>query len=167
MKSGVKSLTTIAFLLALTLVLTIVEGFIPIDVGFAGVKLGLANIIIMFCLLALDEKSALFLVVIKSCFVFITRGLMAFLLSFGGGLLALIIMVILLRLFNEKISYFTLSIAGAMAFNLGQIAVVMVIYQSLYMIYYLPVLILTGVFTGMLTATILKLSMPLLEKLRK
>ena len=83
----IQYITTMGLFFALALVLSALEGLLP-PMPFLppGVKLGLSNIVTMYCLLYLGAGSAYAVVVLKSAFVFITRGATAFFMSFCGGL---------------------------------------------------------------------------------
>ena len=75
-------------------------------------------------------------------------------------------MVVLMLLFRDKVSYLALSVAGAVFHNLGQLLMVSVIYSSFYLLYYFPVLLVAGVIAGLATATLLRIIMPAMKRLR-
>ncbi|HMM33085.1 MAG TPA: Gx transporter family protein, partial [Clostridia bacterium] len=93
---NVKRIALLGMLFALAIVLSIIEGFIPVPVPVPGVRLGLANIVIMFALFQLSKRDALGLVVLKAGFVAATRGAVAGALSLTGGLFAFFAMVLVL-----------------------------------------------------------------------
>ncbi len=160
---NIKRLTATALLLALALVLTIVESLVWQPTN--GVKLGLSNIVIMFALTSLGGGSAVSIGALKSGFVFLTRGMTAGILSFGGFLLSICVMILLLRLFRGKVSYLLLSVCGALAHNLGQLLIISLLYDSALALYYLPILGIAGVITGAVTAILLRLCLPILQKI--
>ena len=83
-------------LFALSVVLSFLEGTLTPLLGLPpGVKLGLANVVVMYALFFLGRGSAFTLVLLKSFFVLLTRGAMAGALSLGGGLLSLGVMAVL------------------------------------------------------------------------
>ena len=125
------------------------------------IKLGLANIVIMYCVIFISKKSALTLVILKSLFVLLTRGPIAGLLSFCGGMLSIIIIIVLIAIFKDKISFIALSVAGALAHNMGQLIAMTPIFGSLMFISYLPVMIVSGVIAGTLTGILLKVTFPI------
>jgi len=161
-----KSLVLAGLLFSIAIVLSIVENsFPPIMVAVPGVKLGLSNISVMYALFFLNKSQAFSIAVLKAMFVFLTRGFVASLLSLSGGILSLIIMIILLALFKDKISYLIISIAGAVFHNIGQLLAISFIFTSIYIWAYLPVLLITGVLAGIATSTLLKFILPAFKKL--
>ena len=101
----------------------------------------------------------------KRTFAFITRGAIAALLSVVGGLLSITIMLVLLIIFKNKISYLVISICGAISHNVGQFIVVALLYVGTNMLAYLPVLLVSGVFAGIVTSTLLRIILPALKRL--
>ena len=155
-----------AFIFALALVLTIAENALPsLPVPVPGVKFGLSNIAVMYALVFLSKGQAYSIAVLKAMFVLVTRGLIAGMLSLSGGILSLTVMLVLMTVFGEKVSYTILSISGAIAHNIGQFVVISVIYTGMYMWAYLPVLIISGVVAGIITATLLRVIIPVLRRL--
>lgn len=161
---GCKRIALLGLLFALAIVLSIIEGLFPIPIPVPGIRLGLANIVVMFALFCLRRSDALFLVILKAVFVAATRGTIAGLLSLSGGLLALGIMVLLLLVLKDKSTFLLISIAGAVFHNIGQIAAASLILNTALWIY-LPVLILSGFLTGFATSILLKLTSPVFLRL--
>lgn len=128
-----------------------------------GVKLGLANIVVLYALLFTSRWQALMLVVLKAGFAMMTRGGTAGLLSGAGGLLSLGAMLLLLMVFKQP-SITLLSVTGAIVHNLGQLAVV-AFWIGTATVYYLPILLVSGVGMGVLTAVSLRALMPAFERM--
>jgi heptaprenyl diphosphate synthase len=135
--------------------------FLPVP----GVKLGLSNIAVMYALFFLNRKPAFIIAVLKATFVLITRGPMAGLLSLSGGVLSVLVMTILIFVFKEKISYLILSIFGSITHNIGQFAVVSLIYSGIYLWAYLPILLISGVIAGIATSILLRFILPAFNRL--
>jgi heptaprenyl diphosphate synthase len=152
-------------LFAATVVLTIVEDFLQLPTPAPFVKIGLSNIVVMYTLFFLGKREAYLVGVLKALFVFITRGMVAGILSLGGGVLSITVMVLLMIVFKEHISYFILSIAGAVFHNLGQLAAVSLLYTNMLFIVHLPILLISGVVAGTVTATLLRVFLPAFKKL--
>ena len=151
-------------LLCLAIVLSFVEGMIPpLPALPPGVKLGLSNIVVIYCLFFLNGKSACGVAVLKSLFVLLTRGVSAGFLSLCGGLLSVVVMAIAIR--PQKLSYLILSIMGAESQNNGQIVAASLLFKSATVFYYLPVLIVSGVLMGTLTAVLMKALLPALKRI--
>lgn len=151
-------------LLCLAWVLSFVEGLIPALPSMPpGIKLGLSNIVTIYCLFFINAKSALFISILKSVFVFLTRGPIAGLLSLAGGVFSVIVMATLKR--YKSFSYLLLSIFGAVSHNIGQIAVSALLFKTASIFYYLPLLIVSGVAMGTVTATLMKVLLPALKRI--
>lgn len=134
---------------ALALIFSYVETLIPIHFGIPGIKLGLANLLIVIFLYKRNAKEALLLSVtriILSGFMF--ANLFSILYSLSGGMLSLVVMAFLKK--KEIFSVIGVSIAGGITHNLGQLIVAMLVVETYRVGYYFPVLLLAGVITGML-----------------
>lgn len=165
-KTGIKKITQLGLLLALTITLMFVESLIPpIPTLPPGVKLGLSNIVVMYCLFFLGKSSAFSILILKSGFVLLTRGPVSFLMSFTGGLLSVLIIILLLALKKLKLSYIMISVCGAVAHNLGQLIVSSLLLSSVTSFFYAPVLIISGVIMGIITGTVLKVILPVMSRL--
>ncbi len=155
-----------AMIFAAALVLAIVENMLPpLPIAVPGVKFGLSNIAVMYALFFLGKKQAYTVGILKSVFVFITRGGIAGLLSLSGGILSITVMLLLMALFRDRITYLILSIFGAVFHNVGQFIVITVIYTGMNMWAYLPVLLISGIAAGIVTSTLLRFIMPAFNRL--
>lgn len=154
-------------LLSLAIVLNIFESMIP-PIAFLppGIKLGLSNIVTMYCLFFIGKSSAIAITLLKSTFVLITRGYIAGLLSMTGGLCAIGIMILLIVVFKNKSSYLLLSIFGGIFHNIGQISMASLILETPLLIYYLPFILIGGLIAGTLTSVLLRILMPALNKIQ-
>ena len=144
---------------SLALILSYVELLIPINFGIPGMKLGLANLLVVILLYKGCPRDALLLSVIRILLSGLLFGNMfSIFYSLGGGLLSLAVMV-----FLKKTGQFTvagISIGGGASHNVGQLLVAMFVVQTYQVGYYLPVLLIAGVITGavigILSAEVLK-----------
>lgn len=144
---------------SLALILSYVELLIPINFGIPGMKLGLANLLVVILLYKGCPRDALLLSVIRILLSGLIFGNMFNIFySLGGGLLSLAVMV-----FLKKTGQFTvagISIGGGASHNVGQLLVAMFVVQTYQVGYYLPVLLIAGVITGavigILSAEVLK-----------
>jgi heptaprenyl diphosphate synthase len=165
-KMNTYRLTLMGLLFAVALVLTAVEYMIPpIPMLPPGVKLGLANVVIMYCLFFLGKKQALTIVFLKSGFVFLIQGFTAFLMSLSGGLLSAAVMMLLLALPGVSLSYLVISVFGAIFHNVGQLVVASFLLGTGMVVFYLPLLILSGVLMGYITGTLLKIVIPAFDRI--
>lgn len=157
-------ITYMAMFLALIAVLSIFESMLPpFPMLPPGVKIGLANVVTMFALFFVGKKEAFTLNIAKAVFVGVTRGFAAGVLSFSGGILSILVLILLFSVFKEKISYLALSICGAIAHNIGQLAAVSVMMDNYYTLYYVPVLLISGIIMGSITGVLLKTLLPVLS----
>lgn len=151
-KNRVNQMTLCAILVSMALVLSYIELFIPLQmlIPLPGIKLGLANVVTLMALFFLGTRSA-FAVLIIRCILgsVFGGGISSLAFSMTGGILAMSVMGIAGKC--RGISIYGVSILGAAFHNLGQILVAVFFMNSVYVIGYLPYLLLVSVFTGMAT----------------
>ncbi len=151
-------------LFALAIALSWLEGIVAPMLGLLpGIKLGLANVVVLYALLFLSRRSAAVLVLLKAVFALLTRGGVAALLSLCGGAASLLIMLLLLVL-QKKPSIILLSIFGALSHNVGQLLAARLMLGPL-SLYYAPVLLLCGIVMGVLTSLVLRALLPPLSRM--
>ena len=152
-------------LFALAMALSFMEGTLTIPGLLPGMKLGLANIVVMYALFFMGPRQALVLDVLKALFVFLVSGFTAGLLSLCGGLLSLLVMWVLYYLLPVRPTWFILSVCGALAHNIGQLLGAGLILSSAMSLYYAPVMLVLGLIMGALTSLTLKAILPALGRL--
>lgn len=134
-------------LTALALIFSYIETLIPIQFGVPGIKLGLANLIIVIVLYKTDWREALLLSVVRIILAgFIFGNLFSIVYSLAGGVLSLTVMVLLKR--TDRFSVAGISMAGGVCHNIGQLVVAMIAVETYQVGYYLPVLLIAGLITG-------------------
>ena len=153
-----KKLTALALLTTTAMILSYVESLLP-SVGVPGVKLGLANIAVIFALFRLGGKSALAVSLVRVFMVTMLFGSMSALLySLAGAALSLVVMALLRR--TDRFSTVGVSVAGGVAHNAGQILMAMLLLGTARLAYYYPVLVISGVaggiFTGLAAALLIR-----------
>lgn len=132
---------------ALALIFSYVETLVPIQFGIPGVKLGLANLIIVIFLYQRNVKEALLLSITRIVLSgFLFSNLFSILYSLAGGVLSLGVMAFLKK--QESFSVIGVSIAGGVAHNMGQLVIAMVVVETYRVGYYFPVLLIAGLLTG-------------------
>ncbi|MCL2633215.1 MAG: Gx transporter family protein [Oscillospiraceae bacterium] len=147
-----RKLVVLALLTAVSLCLFVVEMQVPNLIPVPGVKLGLANIITLFILYDNRFKwSDAVLVVIArvGLAALVTGNVYALLYSFVGGIFALAVMLLMKKVFEGKLIP-VVSVAGGITHNIGQVVVAVIIYGA-GVLFYLPVLVLGGIASGLLT----------------
>ena len=146
-----KKLLTLALFSAVALVLFVVEAQIPAPVPVPGVKLGLSNVVIVCVLFSYGRGWALAVLLVKAVLgATVTGQLGALPYSLAGGLLSLGAMCLLRFVLPDK-QLWAASVLGAMLHNLGQLLTAIAITQTSGLLAYLPVLLLSGMLTGLFT----------------
>ena len=144
-----RRLTTLALLTAGAMILSYVESMLP-SLGIPGVKMGLANIAVIFALYRLGWREALGISLVRVFMVSMLFGSMgALLYSLAGAALSLGVMALLKH--TDRFSETGVSVAGGVAHNAGQILVAIALLGNVRLVYYYPVLVLSGVAGGVLT----------------
>lgn len=151
MKNTQKRAQRIAFVgisASLALLLSYVEFLLPpIFVAVPGIKMGLPNVIILYVLYALDVRYAALVSFVRICLSSMLFGnTMTFAYSVVGALLSLLGMLLLKRL--DRLSTVGVSVAGGVLHNLGQVLVAMVLLDTPQIAYYMIVLSVTGILSG-------------------
>jgi len=147
MASQAKRLSFIALLATLALIFSYVEMLIPFSFGIPGIKIGIANVVILIALYSYDFKTAFsvnFIRIIVAGLLF--NGFFAAIYSLAGGIISLVIMSLLKK--TDKFSIVGVSACGGVFHNLGQITIAAIIVQSPKLFLYFPVLIFSGLATG-------------------
>lgn len=161
-----KKFTRLSLLLALCIVLNIIESVIPLFNGYIpGLKLGLANIVILFILYCYSFKDALYVSLLRVVIVGITRtGLfsVAFFFSLGGAFLSIIMMSLFKKVTN--LSVIGVSIIGSISHSIGQIIMAIILIKSNLMVMYLPWLLMFSIPTGIITG---KIALKMLENFKE
>ena len=152
-------------LTSLMLVFGLIERQFPLTAAIPGVKLGLANSVLLYSLYMLGIKQSFLLMLLKALMSWlIYTNMNAMFYSLGGGLLSLLAMIALSR--AAGVSIIGVSALGAVFFNVGQILVAVVMLNTPQLIFtYLPVLMVSGVVTGVLTGIVAKMVMKHLKSM--
>lgn len=133
----------------LALIFSYVETLIPIQFGIPGVKLGLANLIIVIALYRMKLSEAFLLSIVRVLLAgFIFGNYFSIIYSLAGGLLSLTVMALLRK--KGGFSVIGVSIAGGVFHNIGQLIIASVIVETFSVMYYVPVLLIAGLVTGLL-----------------
>lgn len=158
-----KKVAYLGVLTALALIFSYIETLIPIHFGIPGVKLGFANLIIVIALYKMGIKEAYTLSIVRVILAgFVFGNLFSILYSLAGGLLSLTMMAVLKK--TEKYSVFGVSMAGGVFHNIGQLIMAAIVLESFSIAYYFPILLVSGVVTGLLIGLV---SNEMLKRLKK
>ena len=146
-RSKTRKLAQCALLTALALILSYIEYLLPLNLGLPGIKIGLANIVVVMALYYLGPQWALAVNLIRICLTALLFGnLFSALYALCGALVSFLVMVIL-----KKTGVFSLagvSMAGGVFHNLAQLAAAAVLASTKNVFLYLPVLTLSGMAAG-------------------
>lgn len=135
--------------LALALICSYVESLIPFYFGVPGVKLGLTNIVVVLILYTIGAKEAFGVSVMRILLAgFLFGNPFSIIYSLSGGILSFLVMYLLKH--TEKLKVITVSVAGGLAHNIGQLFVAALVVENYHVLYYLPVLLIAGFVTGFL-----------------
>ena len=154
----VQKVALLGILTAGAIVIAILESFIP-SIGIPGVKLGLANIVILIILYELGVVEAIIVNLLRVLVVGFVRGTflsMGFLMSLTGAVFSLGIMI-LFYLLIKKFSIIGVSVIGAIFHVFGQILIAMLFLGTAYIILYLPVIAISAIVTGVFVGIVAKL----------
>ncbi len=158
-----KKLTFTAALLSISLIIFILEAQLPPLAPIPGIKLGLANIITLFAIYALGRKEAFVILTLRIILGSVFSGnLIAFLYSISGGAVSFLFMAVM-SLFLHEDRMWAVSVFGAIGHNIGQIAAALFITKTPQIIWYLPVLVISAVITGVFTGVCAQLIMKRLK----
>ena len=148
-----KKLTVMALTTALAMILSFVESQIPAFVAVPGVKMGLANIAVVFALYKLGWKEAAAVSLVRVVLVSLLFGSIASLFySFAGAVLSLAGMRLPKR--SGKFTEIVVSVAGGILHNIGQIAMASLILETDALRYYLPFLLVSGTVAGVVIGVV-------------
>ncbi len=139
-----------AMLAALAMIFSYIEALIPFSFGVPGIKLGLANLVVLLGFYFLRPMQVAEISAIRIVLTAFLFGNMASLLySLAGGFLSFLAMLLLIKK-GKGFSPIGISIAGGVCHNIGQLAAAFFILESAGVLYYLPALMLGGLISGML-----------------
>lgn len=144
-----KKVAMTGMFVALAMIFSYVEVLIPINLGVPGMKLGLANLVVVVTLYVLGTKTAFLVSMIRIMMVAMTFGsLSAMLYSMAGGILSFAGMLIFKKI--PCFSVIGVSVIGGVLHNAGQLLVAMAVVENIHLISYFPPLQVAGTITGAL-----------------
>ena len=139
-------IATAALLAALALILSYIEAIIPLNLGFPGIKIGFANIVVVLALYYLGPRYALYINIIRIALAALLFGtLFSGLYALAGGLCSFAVMAVL-----KKTDRFSI---------IAQLAVAAVIVKTPQIALYLPILLFAGAAAGIFNGIISNLVM--------
>lgn len=139
--------------ITLALVASYIEILVPIQIGIPGVKIGLANMVTILVMLTIGVKDACyisFIRVVLSGFLF--GNLFAIIYSLAGAILSITVMALLKK--TNQFSLVGISAAGGVFHNIGQLLVAILVMENIRIGYYFPVLMISGIITGVMIGSV-------------
>ncbi len=153
---SVKRMAILAMMTALAIVFSILESFIPVFVP--GVKLGLANGIILILLYEFKVREAALVDILRIVLVGLLRSTIlspTFLMSLSGGILSFIVMACFSRM--KIFGVIGVSVLGSVSHCIGQILIAIVLLSTKAVVYYLPFIGILSIGTGIFCGAIVRL----------
>lgn len=134
---------------ALAIIFGYIETLIPVFAGIPGIKLGLANLAVLYILVRYTFRDAILVSVIRIIVIgFLFGNMFSILYSLAGAALSLSVMALMQK--HTDFSLIGISVAGGVTHNIGQLLIAILIVENRSLLYYAPVLLISGVITGCL-----------------
>lgn len=138
-----------ALFASLALIFSYIEAILPAAPGIPGIKLGIANLVVIIAMYRLDSRFALTINLIRIFLAgFMFSGLYGAIYSLCGCIVSFAVMCLLKK--SDVFSVVGVSMGGGVAHNIGQLCIAAVLVSSPQIFYYLPVLIISGIVSGIL-----------------
>lgn len=160
-----KRIAYYALCIALAFVLSYLESLIPINIGVPGIKLGLANLVVVTALYTMKPRDAFIISMVRILLSGLTfGGVFSLVYSFAGGILSFAVMLLSKK--SSRLSALGVSVLGGSVHNIGQLAAAAIVMENAGVFYYLPVLLLSGALTGTLTGLISQAVISRVERIK-
>ncbi len=161
----IKKITFFAIFVALSMMLSFVESQVPPLVAVPGIKMGLANIAVVFTLYKFSFKEAAAVSILRVLLMSLLFGnTLSMAYALCGAMLSLIGMALLKSL--TKFSSISVSVTGGVLHNIGQIIVACFVTNTSELVYYLPVLIISGTLAGIVIGVVAGIIVKRFEKIK-
>lgn len=161
-----KRIAYLGVLTALAFVFSYIEFLLPLNFGVPGIKLGLANLVVIVALYMINVRAACLLSFVRILLTGLTFGNLASMIySLAGGILSLVIMILAKR--SNVFSVTGVSVLGGVSHNVGQIIIAILVVETKSLLYYLPVLIISGTVTGALIGVLASILIRHLNKAKE
>jgi heptaprenyl diphosphate synthase len=162
MRNNTRKLTQISIIISFALILSFIESRIPAFVAIPGVKIGLANIAVIFMLYKFGVKEAITVSLLRVLIVALLFGSpVSLFYSISGATLSFAVMLVLKKL--TPLKEITVSVAGGVMHNVGPIAAASILLETNVVLYYLPFLLLSGTVAGIVVGIVAAL---LIQKIK-
>ncbi len=160
-----KKVAFLGMCIALSMILSFVESQIPPLTAVPGVKMGLPNIVMVFMLYKVGAKDTAIVSILRVILVGLLFGtVLSMIYSLVGAALSLIGMILLKK--TNLFAPVTVSVAGGILHNIGQIATACLVMETAQIAYYLPVLLISGTIAGILIGLTAAMILKRLDKMK-
>ena len=152
-----------AILSVIALVLSYIESVLPFSIGIPGLKLGLANSVIVFALFYFKTYQALLVNFIRIIIIGVIFGnLFGILFSLSGALFSYFIMLLFMK--SKKFDIIVVSALGGISHNVAQLIIAIFVVGTNKILFYLPILIIAGLIMGIFNGILAKIVYNRLKK---
>ncbi|HEY8421920.1 MAG TPA: Gx transporter family protein [Thermoclostridium sp.] len=163
---NIRRMVLSAIMTAVAITLHFVEGLFPIPVAIPGIKLGLPNIVSLVALYLIGPVDAYAILILRVFMTsFLYSGFSSLIFSLAGGILSVTAMFVIWKLREKGFSIISASVTGGVFHNVGQILAAAAVLRTFSVFYYLPVLIVSGITTGVVTGIVSASILPRLNKI--
>lgn len=153
METAAKKIAFLGIFASLAIVAGYLERLVPFPIAVPGIKLGLANVVVILVMYSMGEKEAFIISVIRIMAIgLLFSGLSGIIYSLAGGLISYVGMIIGKRV--KIFSVIGVSVIGGVLHNLGQILLATFVVSNIKLLYYVPVLIIAGIVAGVVTGLV-------------
>ena len=153
MRNDTRRLTALALTVSFALILSFIESKVPAFVAIPGVKVGLANIAVIFTLYKFGTGEAITVSAMRVLLVSMLFGSpVSFIYSISGAVTSLLVMIVLKKL--APMTEVSVSVVGGVVHNIAQIGVASLMLETNVVTYYLPFLLLSGTVAGIAVGVI-------------
>lgn len=135
--------------LATAMICSYIETLIPINFGIPGIKLGLANLVVILMLYQMGPGEAFLVSLVRILLTGLLFGnVFGMVYSLSGGILSFLVMLLLQKM--GRLNCVSISAAGGISHNIGQLLAASWMIQDFHILFYIPVLLFAGLLTGLL-----------------
>lgn len=158
-----KRIANMSMLVALAIIFSYIEFMIPINLGIPGMKLGLANLVIVIALYILKISDVWIISILRILIMgFMFGSGMSIIYSLAGAVVSLLVMSVIKKI--GGFSVLGVSMAGAVCHNIGQVMVAIIVVENVSVIYYVPALLVAGIITGAIIGVVSKRVLSVIKK---
>lgn len=162
--SAAKRIAYLGMLTALAMIMSYVESLIPIGLGIPGIKIGLANLVVLTGLYYLKPQEVILVSVTRILLIgFLFGNGVSVIYSLAGGIVSFFVMLLIKK--TGAFSVIGASVAGAVSHNIAQLVCAALIVRTAGLVWYAPALLAAGVAAGVLIGILSSKILPVIRKI--